>query len=220
MRCTGCHEKHHALSQQAHERCTNCHIPHSFGEQEARACRSCHSDQHVLGEQRTPAHAQCKSCHDPHAPASASERACTSCHEKIAATHPAHPAHPAQEGKSCLGCHRVHDRGATVPSAQPCTSCHREGHADTGPDAAHGGNARCTDCHKPHAFAHPALPGSCAGCHSEQLTAASRNRGHDAATCTGNFFIDENVLYAEGVRDFDRYAIKPGAPLMKDLFLD
>ena len=42
----------------------------------------------------------------------------------------------------------------------------------------------------------------------------------DAGACTGNFFIDEDVLVQEGVRDFDRYAIQPGAPLMKDLFLD
>lgn len=39
-------------------------------------------------------------------------------------------------------------------------------------------------------------------------------------TCTGNFFIDEAVLQEEGVTDFDRYAVKPGAPLFPDLFLD
>ncbi len=42
----------------------------------------------------------------------------------------------------------------------------------------------------------------------------------DARDCSGNFFIDENVLRAEGVRDFDRYQVTPGKPLMKDLFLD
>ena len=39
-------------------------------------------------------------------------------------------------------------------------------------------------------------------------------------TTNGNFFIDEDVLRADGVRDFDHYAIKAGQPLMKDLFLD
>ena len=39
-------------------------------------------------------------------------------------------------------------------------------------------------------------------------------------SCSGNFFIDEAVLRAEGVSDFDRYAITPGEPLMTDLFLD
>ena len=38
--------------------------------------------------------------------------------------------------------------------------------------------------------------------------------------CSGNFFIDEAVLRAEGVSDFDRYAVTPGGPLMTDLFLD
>ncbi|HUK66001.1 MAG TPA: NAD(P)-dependent oxidoreductase [Anaeromyxobacteraceae bacterium] len=41
-----------------------------------------------------------------------------------------------------------------------------------------------------------------------------------ARECTGNFFIDEEVLRAEGVRDFDRYAVAPGEPLMRDLFVD
>jgi citronellol/citronellal dehydrogenase len=42
----------------------------------------------------------------------------------------------------------------------------------------------------------------------------------EARHCTGHFYLDEDVLRATGVRDFDRYAIKPGAPLMRDLFLD
>jgi citronellol/citronellal dehydrogenase len=41
----------------------------------------------------------------------------------------------------------------------------------------------------------------------------------DARATTGNFFIDEEVLQAEGVRDFSRYAVKPGEALMPDLFL-
>ncbi len=42
----------------------------------------------------------------------------------------------------------------------------------------------------------------------------------DARTHTGNFYIDEDVLKAEGVKDFDRYAVSPGVPLFQDLFLD
>jgi len=41
-----------------------------------------------------------------------------------------------------------------------------------------------------------------------------------ARGCTGNFFIDEDVLREEGVKDFGRYAVKAGEPLMRDLFLD
>jgi len=36
---------------------------------------------------------------------------------------------------------------------------------------------------------------------------------------TGQFFLDEEVLAAEGVTDFDRYAVAPGAPLLPDLFV-
>lgn len=41
----------------------------------------------------------------------------------------------------------------------------------------------------------------------------------DARTTTGHFFLDEDVLRAEGVTDFARYAVKPGEALMPDLFL-
>lgn len=42
----------------------------------------------------------------------------------------------------------------------------------------------------------------------------------DARSCTGNFFIDEDVLREEGVEDFEVYALTPGAKLYGDLFLD
>jgi citronellol/citronellal dehydrogenase len=37
---------------------------------------------------------------------------------------------------------------------------------------------------------------------------------------TGNFYLDEEVLRSVGVVDFARYARRPGAPLVPDLFLD
>ena len=37
--------------------------------------------------------------------------------------------------------------------------------------------------------------------------------------CTGNFFVDENVLRDEGLNDFDRYLTKPGARPLPDIFL-
>lgn len=37
--------------------------------------------------------------------------------------------------------------------------------------------------------------------------------------CTGNTFIDENVLAAEGITDLDKYAVVPGGKLYNDLFL-
>jgi citronellol/citronellal dehydrogenase len=36
---------------------------------------------------------------------------------------------------------------------------------------------------------------------------------------TGNFLIDDTFLYAEGVRDFDRYRVDPAEPLMPDFFV-
>lgn len=45
------------------------------------------------------------------------------------------------------------------------------------------------------------------------LTRASRD-------CTGNFFVDEEVLAEAGVSDFSRYSVSPGKPLYPDLFLD
>lgn len=38
--------------------------------------------------------------------------------------------------------------------------------------------------------------------------------------CTGNWFIDEDVLAAEGITDLSRYAVVPGAQLYRDLFVD
>ncbi|PWC38511.1 NAD(P)-dependent oxidoreductase [Azospirillum sp. TSO22-1] len=42
----------------------------------------------------------------------------------------------------------------------------------------------------------------------------------DARTCTGNFFIDDEVLREAGVTDLDVYAVTPGVELAPDIFLD
>ena len=42
----------------------------------------------------------------------------------------------------------------------------------------------------------------------------------EAKTTTGNFFLDEEVLAAAGITDLTPYAMKPGMPLLPDLFLD
>ncbi len=42
----------------------------------------------------------------------------------------------------------------------------------------------------------------------------------DSRQCSGNFFIDEEVLRAAGECDFSSYAVDPEQPLAKDLFLD
>jgi citronellol/citronellal dehydrogenase len=40
-----------------------------------------------------------------------------------------------------------------------------------------------------------------------------------ARDCTGNFFIDDVVLYGAGERDFDQYRVDPTKPLMPDFFV-
>jgi citronellol/citronellal dehydrogenase len=42
----------------------------------------------------------------------------------------------------------------------------------------------------------------------------------DAKTCTGNFFLDDDVLTEEGITDLTPYAIEPGQPLILDFYLD
>jgi citronellol/citronellal dehydrogenase len=42
----------------------------------------------------------------------------------------------------------------------------------------------------------------------------------DASSCSGNFFIDEEVLAQAGIGDLDRYAVEPGFEPRKDLFID
>ncbi len=41
-----------------------------------------------------------------------------------------------------------------------------------------------------------------------------------ATECTGNFFVDEEVLREAGVDDFEPYKVDPNATLMPDFFLD
>jgi len=41
----------------------------------------------------------------------------------------------------------------------------------------------------------------------------------DAGSCTGNFYIDEEVLREEGVTDFEQYAVEAGATLFRDFFV-
>ena len=41
----------------------------------------------------------------------------------------------------------------------------------------------------------------------------------DSKECTGNYFIDEEVLLEEGETDLDKYSVVPGAELMSDFFI-
>ena len=41
----------------------------------------------------------------------------------------------------------------------------------------------------------------------------------DSRSCTGNFFIDEEVLRKQGATDFTHYAVDPDAELLPDFFV-
>ncbi|XHC09168.1 NAD(P)-dependent oxidoreductase [Labrenzia sp. ac12] len=41
----------------------------------------------------------------------------------------------------------------------------------------------------------------------------------ESSGCTGNFFLDEDVLLGEGNTDLSRYSVVPGSELVKDLFV-
>ena len=41
----------------------------------------------------------------------------------------------------------------------------------------------------------------------------------NSKTCTGHFFIDDEVLKGSGEENFEKYSVKPGAKLQPDLFL-
>ncbi len=41
----------------------------------------------------------------------------------------------------------------------------------------------------------------------------------ESSECSGNFFVDEDVLREQGVEDFESYAVDPSQPLMPDFFL-
>jgi citronellol/citronellal dehydrogenase len=42
----------------------------------------------------------------------------------------------------------------------------------------------------------------------------------DSSSCSGNFFIDVEVLREEGITDFSAYAVDPSGHLLPDIFLD
>lgn len=66
-----------------------------------------------------------------------------------------------------------------------------------------GGEDAVRSCRKPEIVADAAW---------EILTRSSRE-------CTGNFFIDSEVLAESGETSFSKYAVTPGTPLMPDFFL-
>ncbi len=74
-----------------------------------------------------------------------------------------------------------------------------------------------------HTAALALIPGIQAGnCRRPEIMADSAYAvlTRESRRCTGNFYIDEEVLAEEGITDLDGYAAEPGGRLLTDLFLD
>ena len=116
-----------------------------------------------------------------------------------------HPAYTLAKYSACRSTPGRWPRSSRTRSrASPSTAC---GRAPASPPSAIrnmlGGDDGMKRCRKPEIMADAAY-------------AIFNRPAHD---CTGNFFIDDEVLAAEGVTDFDQYAVSPGTPLMPDFFV-
>lgn len=60
-----------------------------------------------------------------------------------------------------------------------------------------------------------------AGCRTAEIMsdAAYAILTRSSVTCTGNFFVDEEVLKEVGITEFEKYEVVRGAPLTSDLFV-
>ncbi len=65
-------------------------------------------------------------------------------------------------------------------------------------------------------------PGMMAGCRTVDIMADAAHEilTRDSKSCTGNFFLDEDLLRSLGIEDFAKYSVTPGATLIPDFFLD
>ena len=65
-------------------------------------------------------------------------------------------------------------------------------------------------------------PAMMAGCRTVDIMADAAHLilTRDSRNCTGNFFLDEDLLREAGTTDFERYSVTPGATLIPDFFLD
>ncbi|MFJ6088217.1 hypothetical protein ACIQI8_43370 [Streptomyces sp. NPDC092369] len=59
------------------------------------------------------------------------------------------------------------------------------------------------------------------GCRSADIMADAAHAILSRASkrCTGNFYLDDEVLTEEGIQDFDHYRLHPATPLIPDLFV-
>jgi len=68
----------------------------------------------------------------------------------------------------------------------------------------------------------PGMQGRLENCRKPEILADAAHAilSKPSREATGNFYIDEDVLAREGITDFAPYAVKAGAALLPDIFLD
>jgi citronellol/citronellal dehydrogenase len=68
----------------------------------------------------------------------------------------------------------------------------------------------------------PGLADRLDGCRTPEILADAAHviLTRSANEASGNFYIDDEVLAGAGMTDLSRYALKPGSPLIPDLFVD
>ena len=59
------------------------------------------------------------------------------------------------------------------------------------------------------------------GCRTAEIMADAAHviLSRSSRECTGNFFVDDDVLASAGITNLDQYAVTPGEPLMPDFFV-
>lgn len=186
--CLGCHGQKQplipatAIFAGGHERCDSCHTTHEEKAGLKRACRDCHSQQHVVGMERVPQHANCLSCHDQHNVLGGPGLACAKCH----ADQP-HKDASIDVSRGCTSCHNVHGSEkavlTTAASGDDCAGCHTIASSNS---AFHSPKVVCSSCHAEHG-SNPKGPlevKSCGTCHANKVALVALNQGHaDCRKC-------------------------------------
>jgi hypothetical protein len=151
-----------ALFEKGHTGCGSCHVAHTFDRHAVKPCKACHENKHVLAPKD---HDACTDCHRPHQPKAAPVD-CKSCHKDQNVKHP-----KSEDGKTCIGCHPIHDGKLGTTVAKTCTQCHTK--APFNAAVVHGEKVKCADCHEPHQ-GKPTSLRECKSCHDTRFTEVAR----------------------------------------------
>lgn len=151
-----------ALFEKGHPGCGACHVTHRFDRKVVKPCAQCHENKTVMGDL---SHDDCTDCHRPHL-ARALPKDCKSCHKDEVVKHP-----KSKDGKTCMGCHPMHNDKFAGKLALGCLACHDK--APFTNAVVHGERVKCDDCHEPH-DAKPTSLRECKSCHDTRFVEVAR----------------------------------------------